>query len=261
MGNNTEDGLIARFLIAHCERSGNGAERAPDPLAIGNYETLIKALVDLKPKHDPEIFIFSEQAQKYRYAVRDLAQCVQDLPSTSDALKAHLNKWEAAFCRLALVYHIIEEVAAGRYPRPEIPEQTAKMAATLMTEFLLPNSIRFYTETIDDGSQGKHARWVAGYILAEGLQVIKKRDLQRVHKPLAHNPKLLTTTMAALYIANWVEATTVKPDGSVTAWTINPAVHHKFSSRAKTERECRAAERAKVQRAVERIRNGRRSNR
>ena len=38
MGNITDDGLVARFLVAHCERSGRGIDRAPDYTAIGTYD-------------------------------------------------------------------------------------------------------------------------------------------------------------------------------------------------------------------------------
>ena len=34
-----------------------------------------------------------------------------------------------------------------------------------MTQFLLPNSIRFYHETIDTGSHNTHAKWIANCIL------------------------------------------------------------------------------------------------
>jgi hypothetical protein len=254
MGDITDDGLTARFLVAHCERSENGSERAPNKVALGTYENIIKALVELQPKGGQDTFVFSEQALKYRLAVRDIAQSIQLLPGTSDALKAHLNKWEAAFCRMALIYHLIEAVSAGEYPRREIPEPAAKMAATLMTVFLLPNSIRFYTETIDDGSQIKEARWVAGYILSEGAKTIKKRDLLRNHKSFANNPKLLSSTMSTLYAANWVNEVEFKGDGSVIKWAINPKVHSEFARRAEEERKRRADERAKIQQAVERIR-------
>ena len=124
-------------------------------------------------------------------------------------------------------------------------------------DFLLPNSIRFYTETIDDPTQSKHAKWVAGYILSEGLNSIKRRELQRVHKPLG-NQKLLSATMSALYSANWVEEKEFKPDRTVKTWTVNPKVHSKFAPMAKAERERRAVERERVQQAVERIRRARR---
>jgi hypothetical protein len=65
--------------------------------------------------------------------------------------------------------------------------------------------------------------------------------------------------MTCLWAANWVEEKTFKRDGSVTAWEVNPKVHSKFLQLADTERERRASERAKVQKAVEKIRRGRKN--
>jgi len=257
MGQITDDGLVARFLVAHCERLGKGSEREPDKVAIITYHNVIRALVLLKPRSEVETFIFSRPAHRYRMAVRDIAESVQLLPDTCDALKAHLNKWEGAFCRLALVYHLIESVAAGEYPCREVSEQTAKMAATLMTDFLLGNSIRFYAETIDGGAHSALARWVAGYILSAELEAIARRDLMRINRQFSKNPKAITATMNALYAANWVEEAHTKRSGEVTSWAVNPKVHIKFQKLAAAERERRAEERKKIEQVVEVFRKSR----
>jgi hypothetical protein len=179
------------------------------------------------------------------------------LPDTCDALKAHLNKWEGAFCRLALVYHLIESVAAGEYPSREIPEQTAKMAAALMFDFLLGNSIRFYAETIDGGVHSALTSWVAGHILSGGLETIARRDLMRINRQFSKDPKAITATMNALYAANWVEDANTKRSGMVTSWAVNPKVHVKFQKLAAAERERRAVERKKIEQVVEVFRRSR----
>ena len=57
----------------------------------------IEALSELKPSFgDRQVFTFSDSAVKYREAIVELCECVQRLPDTSDALKAHLNKYETA---------------------------------------------------------------------------------------------------------------------------------------------------------------------
>jgi hypothetical protein len=257
MGNITDDGLIARFLVAHCEKRGNGTDRQPDRIAVGAYHNTIKALAQLRPKNEIEKIILSTEAQRYRHIIRDLASSVQCLPDASDALKAHLNKWEGALCRVALVFHIVEAAARGEYPARHISGDTARMAATLMADFLLPNSVRFYSETVDDGSHNADAKWVAGYILSGSLKTVTKRDLIRVNRHFKRDHKLIAPTMGALYAAGWVEEATTKRNGEVTSWTVNPKVHTKFQRLAQQERERRAAEREKIKRAVEMFRQGR----
>jgi hypothetical protein len=94
MGDITDDGLVARFLVAVCDRDGNGIDRAPNMVAVETYANVIKALTNLKPKFEVEVFRFDDRAQPYRHIIRDLAQTIQMLPDSSEPLQAHLNKWE-----------------------------------------------------------------------------------------------------------------------------------------------------------------------
>jgi hypothetical protein len=254
MGNITDDGLVARFMVAHCEKNGRGIDRTPNHNAIGNYHGVIKALVDLQPQDETEIFSFAPQAQCYRDVICDLVESMECLPETSDALKAHLNKFEGMYCRLALVYHMVEAATAAKYPVNQISQDTARMAATLMAEFLFPNSLRFYAETIDDGSHNADARWVAGYILSRGLETITKRDLMQAYRPFKQDSKAIQATMNVLYAANWVEEADHKRTGEVISWKVNATVHTKFNRLAQLERERRAAERKKIQQAVKSLR-------
>ena len=137
------------------------------------------------------------------------------------------------------------------------PAITAKMAATLMIDFLLSNSIRFYAETIDGGAHSALSRWVAGYILSAKLETIARRDLMRINRQFSKNPKAITATMNALYAANWVEEAHTKRTGEVTSWAVNPKVHIKFQRLAAAERERRAEERKKIEQVVEVFRRSR----
>ena len=256
MGNITDDGLVARFIVAHGEKNGRGIDRLPNAAAIETYLKVIVALVNLTPEEEIEVFTFAPQAQRYLEAIRDLSESMKCLPDTSDALKAHLNKFEGMFCRIALVYHMIGAVASDSAPAKHISEDTARMAATLMTEFLFPNSVRFYAETIDDRSHNADARWVAGHILSRGLKKITKRELMQAYRPFKQDPKAIQTTMNALYAANWVEEAGTKKTGEVIAWKVNPAVHTKFNQLAQQERERREAKREEIQQAVKKLQKG-----
>lgn len=257
MGKITDDGLIARFMVAHCEETGQGIDREPDNEAIGIYHHVIKKLAALEPKSKTEIFTFEPQAQKYRDIIFKLAQVMKSSPDASDAFKAHMNKFGGMFCRLALVFHMIVAATAGEYPANQISEDTACMAATLVADFLFPNSIRFYAETIDDGSHNADARKVAGHILARGLVTITKRALTQAYHQFRGNSKPLQATMNTLEAYNWVNEEKHKKSGEVISWAVNPTVHTKFKRLAQIERERRAAEMEKIQQAARMRRKGR----
>jgi hypothetical protein len=255
LGEITDDGMLARFLVCHGEREGRGKDRKPDYVAINTYHQTIKQLSELKPKDgEEEIFLFSDEAIKYREIIFSTCERVQILPDSSEALIAHLDKWEASFCRIALIYHIIEATAAGEYPTKYINENTAKMAAKLMIDFLLPNSIRFYHDTLDDGTRGSHPKWIAGYILSNHLDRITKRNIERSYKKLNQKYGTIVKTMETLYQSGWVEPDKYKKNGTVTGWKVNPKVHFKFAEKAKEEAARRAKERIKIQEAVETFR-------
>jgi hypothetical protein len=250
-GNVTDDGMLARFLVCHGRRQGHGVDRKPDYTIINTYNGLIKQISQLRPKNsESEVFKFSPEAMKYRVAIHTTCEHVQVLPNSSEALIAHLSKWEAAFCRITLVYHIIEAVSAGQYPGPLITENTARMAATLMIDFLLPNSVRFYNDTIDDGESGSHARWIAGYILSNHLETIGSRDIQSNYRPLRNKRKEIIRSMDTLELAGWIAPSKTKKDGKITNWSVNPKVHTVFAQRAEEESLRRATEKEKIQRAI-----------
>jgi len=254
MGQITDDGLLARFLVCRCEKKGHGEDKQPNFPVVNTYNETIKQLSKLRPKDgDEEIFLFSDTAIIYRKIISNICNDVMLLPDTSDALKGHLNKWESTFSRIALSYHIVEATAAGEYPTRYITKDTVEMAAKLMTEFLLPNSIRFYRETLDDESQGSHTKWVAGYILANNLEEISKRNIMMDYGKLRQKSGGIQKTMGTLYQNGWVEPNKTKKNGETISWTVNPKVHAKFAKRAGKEKIRRDKKRQKIQQAVEKL--------
>ena len=226
--------------------------------ALCQYRFVIEKLTELKPTFgDRQVFTFSESAAKYRTAVVDICECVQQLPDTSDPLKAHLNKYEAAFCRIALIFHLVESAHLDQPPGPRISEQMARMASRLITEFLLPNSIRFYHETIDTGSHNAHAKWIANYVLSQGMAEVVRSQLVRDYRPFFKIPNLLDQTLRTLETCGWVEPEKLKKNGTVTRWKVNPRVHGIFAERAKEEAQRRKKERQKIQDATQKLRMSR----
>jgi phage/plasmid primase-like uncharacterized protein len=247
MGNITDDGLIARFIFCHAGRSDQDIDRAPHA-CCETYSQAVKQLPKLKPQFNNtrEVFTFDETGIEYRKQISNTCRMIQILPETGEALAAHLNKWEAIFARISLVYHILESVARGKQPDPRIDPKVAEMAGRLMIDFLLPNSIRFYNETIDDGSHMGHAKWVAGYILSRKIQHTTPRDLQRSYRPFRNNRKTIFNPMHTLYLSGWVQK---EDHGKRITWHVNPMVHDKFAEQAKLEKDRREKERLEVQNA------------
>jgi phage/plasmid primase-like uncharacterized protein len=247
MGKITDDGLLARFIVYHAGRNNKEVDRAPQ-LCCKSYEDVIKRLPDLKPRQEGEyeIFKFNGEGIAYREKIRDLSTYVMLLPDTTDALKAHLNKWEAIFSRICLVYHIVDAVCNDEYPSKIIPSSIPEMALRLMFDFLLPNSVRFYHETLDDGQNMNHAKWIAGLILTKKLGKLTPREIERAYRHLRNQRKLLFNTMNTLSIAGWVKK---KEDGKRVTWRVNPIVHRKFAKQAELEKKRRGENLKKAQQA------------
>lgn len=256
LGKITEDGLLARFLVVFAGRNGSGLDRPPNRRALGTYHETIRALHRMTPKDGDEVFRLSPGAVKLREAVVEITEAVQALPDTTDALRGHLNKYEAVFCRLALVFHITEAAATGRRPAPSISEKTAEAAGRLLLDFLFPNSMRFYRELVDAGDRQNHARWVAGYILAHRAESVGRDEILGSYRA-ARDPALFAAIMRSLEAGNWIDPIKFKKDGTVTRWTVNPAAHRIFSERAEAERQRRELEKKKIAEAVALLRAGR----
>ena len=251
----TDDGMLARFLVCRCEKKERGEDRKPNYVAVDTYNETIKQLAQLRPKHvEEEVFVFSDNAIIYREIIASICNDVMILPDTSPALKGHLSKWEATFSRIALAYHIVEATAAGKYPDRFVTEDTAKMAAKLMTEFLLPNSIRFYKETLGDESGISDAKWICGYILTKKLDTISKRNIMMDYGAMKRNARKIQKTMEILYQSGWAEPDKSKKYGEIISWKINPKVHTKFAKRADEERIRRDEKKQQIQQAVEKLR-------
>lgn len=87
-----------------------------------------------------------------------------------------------------------------------------------------------------------HARWIAGFILAQGRSRLALRDIVNAYAPLRapeHRRELLEV-MESLVTVGWVlpepQSNPIRPPA---AWKINPMVHSVFAARAEREREKR----------------------
>jgi hypothetical protein len=249
----SDDGLLQRFDVHFGRLIGDGADRDPDDKKIAAYQRLIR---NLCLRHEFEMpvpeypYKLSEEAQRQRELVKKTIKSVMVFPSTSDAFRAALEKWEGRFARYALTFHMVSAVSEGKQPAPLISGETTTRVARLMIDFLLPNAARFYNEIIPANRHIEPARWAAGFILAKGISGVSARDLYRVYREFRNSPDTLQQAMRILSASGWVEATKFHKDGRPTNWSVNPQCHTIYKKRADDEKRRREDTVIKIQEAT-----------
>jgi hypothetical protein len=124
---------------------------------------------------------------------------------------------------------------------------TAARVERYMRRVLLPHLLRA-DALMFSTTQTSHARWIAGCILAHGLDRITARDVVRAYGALRapEKRKDLDTTMASLVAIAWLDPEASSNDlVPVSTWRVNPLVHQHFAARAaqeKAERQQRREE-------------------
>jgi hypothetical protein len=101
-----------------------------------------------------------------------------------------------------------------------------------MRDILAPHLLRA-EQIMFSTTQTSHARWIAGYILANHMDRITSRDVVRAYGAL-RAPEAkdeLAAVMASLVTVGWLEAQIPNnPARSISAWNVNPAVHSAFEA-------------------------------
>ncbi|MFI5398589.1 MAG: DUF3987 domain-containing protein [Candidatus Binatia bacterium] len=236
----TDDGLLQRFIIGLARTSVRGEDREPDDRAGRAYHDTIFRLVDLPVPAERCVFTLSNAAHLEREAVEETVRRVQILPDVSSPLRAHLSKWPGIYARLLLTFHLIESPDGN----PVIGGETAKKTARFMLDYLLPHAIRFYSEVLGHAHM-RHARWIAGYILAHNKGRITAREIGRACHELQEDRPGLCSALESLTLAGWVTPL----DGigkQPTHWRVNAQVHRIFAERAARERAQREAVRQQI---------------
>lgn len=225
-------------------------DRAEDTAVVHAFADLIDHLHRVQPGVEP--VKLTEQAHQVRERLCEYAAELADYPALPGGLRSHLGKWSGLFARLLLVYHAIECAQAGIHPSSELVQvDTAERVERLMRRFLLPHALAYYTDILGANSDLDHARWVAGYVLSRGLEVISNRDLVQAYKQWrGMDDWRRARVMQVLEDMAWLIP--VSEEGrqtrrGATSWTINPQVHDLFASRAEEEASRRARVRAEVQ--------------
>jgi hypothetical protein len=236
-----EDGLLQRFLYAVPPPAGEGIDREEDQEALDAYQALIRAMAAVHPRstdngYGHEHLVFHALAHVHREAIDKAARAIAMIPDTSNRVRSTLGKWPGLFARLALTFHMVEH--AGRPQLPYvISEETAERVKNYMLEVALPHLIRA-DATMFLTQQTGHARWIAGHILAHGLTEIHTRDVVRSYRALRapEQARELVATMASLVSVGWLDPKPPRnPLAPVSEWRVNPKVHERFETKAKSE--------------------------
>jgi hypothetical protein len=257
-----DDGLLQRFMY-DVPQPGlmDGEDRHPTRAVVDAYRALFPALIALHPAKDADEraqpVILHADGHQYRERLNDVTGLMSLMPDTSARLRSALGKWPGLFARLCLTFHMIEvadaHVRGERGPPLSVASAaTAARVERYMRRILLPHLLRA-DAVMFSTTQTSHARWIAGYILAHGLDRITVRDVVRAYSALRapEKRKDLDTTMASLVAIAWLDPEASSNDlVPVSAWRVNPMVHQHFAARAAQEKEARLQRREDVLRKL-----------
>jgi len=256
-----DDGLLQRFMFCVVTDHKREQDRPPNDAAIRRYKALFPALAALHPARSPgsdlpQRVVFHCDAHRHRLKIAELAEAVAGLPDTSARLKSALGKWPGLFARLALIFHLVgvaDDRAFGAMDTPTvITEATAARVAAYMRDILLPHLIRAERLLFATAQTG-HAKWIAGYILAKGIETLALRDVVQDYGALRapERRKELIEVLGGLETFGWLRPMPAPTNSShPTRWAVNPAVHTAFASRATAERKARAETKRKIAETV-----------
>ena len=246
------DGFLPRFLPI----KGDGKHRAsvnrePDRQARKCYYDLIDSLADLCPPFSNPVKLSSEAEAVWESLAQHI-EMLGGLPDMSDAWSAHLGKWPGFSARLLLVAHVVEVAGKGDGSQPDDVEVTAETATRTvrLVEWLLGHAIDFYTNCVGRSEASEDARWIAGYILAQGKPRITRRDIGQVY--LRGKDDRIAKAFHYLFTMGWLRPADDYPDrlGS-KRWDVNPQVFSEFAPRAETEKRKRAEAKGKIEKAAD----------
>lgn len=239
----SDDGLLQRFMVI--EVAGQvlhgDEDRAEDAAARSVYETAIRSIWAKVPGDGQQCVVsLSPEADSVR---RDFFRWVDKVSNTDGLpamLRGHLSKWHGLWPRLCLTYHSFGTAVGGQWPSDQqINATTARRVTALMKQYLLPQALRFYTDTTSEADPlFNTAQRIASMVLAKGLLRVTNRDL--THAILSWrtgSPQHKASVVSMMRGAGWfLGADNKRETGVETAWAVNPRVHALYGERAATEK-------------------------
>ncbi|MFC6460434.1 DUF3987 domain-containing protein [Paracoccus aerius] len=238
-GDTQDDGLLQRLFPIVLHPASQGTD-APAPPVAARYGDLIHALRNPAPIAGGGTFLqFDSDAQKVRRRLEAEHLRMQSTETISRKLASHIGKYDGLFVRLCIVWHCVENAQATQVPQ-HITAATAERVAAFLHGFLLRHAFAFYAGVLGLSEDHDRLSAIAGHILARRLERITNRDVQRGDKAMRSlRDQDIQPLLQQLAAMGWLERIDGPRPSSAPHWIVNPAVHSRFSARAKAERERR----------------------
>jgi uncharacterized protein DUF3987 len=245
-----DDGLLQRLLLVILKPAIEGRDEEASPI-VSDYRSLIDRLYHLDNPlvgggdFNPQVLRFDDGAQAYRQELERKHLDLMSCEAINPKLGAHIGKYNGLFARLCIVWHCVE-APPGKLP-PVVAEATAKRVGRFLHGFLLPHAIAFYAGVLGLSNDHNRLTAVAGHILAQKLDKITNRDIQRGDRTMRGLDREDTESIFnQLDALGWINRTPGPYKGTPPHWTVNPAVHVKFAERGRAEAERRAHSRKMI---------------
>lgn len=237
----SHDGMLQRFILFFAQPATFGLDRPPDREAGQAYEDAVVALSSMRPSGKP--VVLSDGARERLVALwRVLHELSVNHPNPF--LQAALGKWRGLSARLLLTFHALSCAERGEdVTRAPVGEDDARRVVGLVSAYLLPHAVRFYSE-LDPGEDraAKVARWILAH---QRERFLAGRDLQRElseSRKWAHWEK--SEALERLSAYGWIFVAKDSGEdkyGNPKRWEVSPLVHVLFGDVAEQERERRRA--------------------
>jgi len=256
-----DDGLVQRLIPVILPPAQVGKD-APTGEAVTNYERLIERLVLLGPPRRsgipnldegrPDPLTFSPEARQVRERMeREHAELIGALEEVSPKLASHFGKHDGLFARLCVIWHCIENCEQGPVPPGEISHLVAERVARFMAEYLRPSAIAFYAGMLGLSDGHETLRGLASYIVAERLDEVNARVVQRSTRTLrsftADEARHLCERLEAF---GWLDPIDPPARSNTPRWRVNPAVHELYAEKGRQDAERRKAAREALRYAL-----------
>lgn len=251
-----DDGLLQRMMVIEIPNQSlyGNEEREENATYRRNYESAIEAIWARKPPEGGQVVVkLSPGANRIRADFYNWATRVASTEGLPDMLRGHLSKWDALWARLALTFHSIGTATGGLWIGDHaVSERTAARVTKIMKTYLLPQALRFYTDTVSNSDPVySMAQKVGGMILSQGLLRVTNREMQRgLNGWRTAQEWQKTAVITMMKECGWlIGADTRRATGADSGWAVNPRVHVLFGRRAAAE-QARRAESAETMKAL-----------
>ena len=237
----TSDGLLQRYLLIGVQAPARGDEDYPSAAAEQAYANLIQSIHGAVAR----TYTLSPDAVEVRRRVLDRLHDLEQSQGFAAALIGAIGKMRGYYGRLALTLHIANEHAAALSTNiltfgTSIPKETAEAAEKLLFDFLLPHIFGVYDVIADGGKHRETVRTIAGFILADDKDRIRRSDFSSGVRKIRYNSQKEIAEWASRFCAmGWL-----RPEDENApvpkAWTVVPGLRERFAERRKQVQRARA---------------------